>query len=328
MDTGSSSSILSNKLIEDNYKLALKFFVNRDVHNSWVIISSLYQQAIKEYEKGLIGEKLLTKIVSLYLIEIGYNLNNNRDQALTNSLRNKTIINNLAKVFTTLYNIPDEILYNYYLIHVTNWEYLIDGNRQFFEDLDQLYMNYKSFNNGKFYQQLIDLYTFEILPMVNKVDQARMIIETNQIYANKRDYAKSKLSTIEKSKTDAEIKQKQINLEKQKQQQEEKLKKDQQLKLQREKQLEYVKLNELSKSRDLSIPPQSNQPKLSQLQVLKSRVTYLLSISSNYLKQSSPLILVVIMTILISTRFINYRKLNLRQKLKQTIEMAFKVSYL
>lgn len=325
MDSLLSSSILSNRLIEDNYKLALKLFVNKNVQKSWIIISGLYQQAINEYEKGLIGDKLFVKIISLYLIEIGYNLQDNTDKVLVSSLRNKTLINHLSQVFSGMYNIPEEILYNYYLVYVTNRELLVEGNRQFYEDIDQLYLNYKS-SDDKYYLKLVDLYVYEILPINNRFDQSRSVIDNNQIYSDKAD-AKSKLDEVERRKSDDEKKQQQIKLEKQQKDQEAQLKKDQHAKLQREKQLEYVKLNELSNSRDLSRPA-PDQPTMSQLQLLKSRITYLLSISTNYIKQSSPLLLAIIVTILITSRFVNYRKLNLRDKLKQTVEMAFKVSYL
>lgn len=322
MDSPSNSSLLSNKLIEDTYKLALKFFVTKEVQKSWIIISTLYQKAINEFKKGLISQKLLIKVISLYLVEIGINLQKSEDKLMEKNLKNKTILKNITSIFGTNLETPDEILYSYYLIFVTNPR-LIDN--LFYSEFDKLYQNYPSDSESKFYKKLVDLYVFEILTSGDLFDRAKLVIDSNDVYLKDRENAKLKLKQIETNKDFTRKVKEQEKLDKLKKDQEEQKKKDQLALSQKQKQLDYVKLNELTKNKPRDLPQKSNQ---SQLQLLKTKIQYLLSITGNYLKHSSPLILAILALIFLSTKFVNFKTLNIKEKLKQTVGMAFKVTYL
>jgi hypothetical protein len=331
MDSITGSSILSNRVIEDNYKLALKLFVNKNYEKSWAIITDLFSQSVSEFQRGLIGEKVLVKVISLYLVELGVNLTQEPhlvDDERANSLTSKALRNQLVDIFGTIATVPIELWYNYYLIFATN-RVLYAGDGQFVEDIDQLYLAVPS-STSKYYGKFVDLYVYEILPSLDRFDHANAVIGSNAVYGEDISGAKAKLDMVRSDRQKQLDYEKQLHEERVRKQQEAQAEREALAKARSQKQLDYVKLTELSKSKDLaaSSSDRRNSPSQSQVQVIMSRLRYVVGLTSAYIRQNGVILVAVLAVALISLRFINYRKLNLRERVSETIKMALKVTYM
>jgi Flp pilus assembly protein TadB len=112
-------------------------------------------------------------------------------------------------------------------------------------------------------------------------------------------------------------------------QQEAQAEREAQAKARSQKQLEYVKLTELSKSKDLASSSSGHStPSQSHVQVLVSRLRYVVGLSAAYIRQNGVVLVAVLAVALISLKVINYRKLNLRERIAETVKMALKVTYM
>lgn len=330
MDSITGSSILSNRVIEDNYKLALKLFVNKNYEKSWAIVTDLYSQSISEYQRGLIGEKVLVKVISLYLVELGVNLTQVPhlvDDEIANSLTSKAVRSQLVDLFGSVAAVPMELWYNYYLIFATN-RVLYAGDGQFVEDIDQLYLAVPS-STSKYYRKFVDLYVYEILPSLDRFDHAGAVIGSNPAYADDVSGARAKLDLVRSDRQKQIDYEKQLHEERVRKQQEAQAEREAQAKARSQKQLEYVKLTELSKSKDLASSSSGHStPSQSHVQVLVSRLRYVVGLSAAYIRQNGVVLVAVLAVALISLKVINYRKLNLRERIAETVKMALKVTYM
>ncbi|CAI5759668.1 unnamed protein product [Candida verbasci] len=319
MDTSvtlSPTSININKQMENEYNLALKLFKNKNFEKSFNLIHSIYQKSFIEFSKSLISENLLIKIINLYLVEIGLVV---RDKLLNqislnvayNAISSNEIKNHLISTWSN--NIPNEILYNFHLLLITNPE-LIHNKEEYLNEIKQLSYN---LTVDKYSSQFLNLIKFEIYPYFDKFEESRILIGDNQNELNKIDkieqFKKDTLIENERKRKEFE----KLKLEKEKQARE--LQTQHEL----ENTLKYKSIKEIQRSYSNEKAARPAEPQQDQL---KQKLMYIYSISKEYLMKNYLFLFVLIALIIVSTRFL--KGVNVREKLIETVKMAFKFSYI
>ncbi|RLV92026.1 hypothetical protein JA1_003336 [Spathaspora sp. JA1] len=323
MDTSvtlSPSSVNANKTMETNYKLALKLFMNKNHDKSFSLIHQLYQDSFIQYQANSISENLFIKIINLYLIEIGVAL---KEKQLVDcsDLTSNSLINKLGKIYE---RIPSEILYNYHLVFVSNRDTLIPDKHPYLTQLKSQYMNLHQ--RGKYNDKFLKLVVFEILPIFDEFAAAQNIISHSTTFTEidwKRlqdiQMNKSEIKHQEKLKKEEEVRKQQEELKKQRQ-------------LQSESNIKYKSIKEIQKqyaSESVTSPVATTTSDSNRsLSELREKLVYVTNLLKGYIKDNSLIIIVVLILLFISKRFINIKKVNLKEKIIDTIKMAFKFSYL
>ena len=346
--SSSMSSSQPRQLIESNYKLALKFFMNKNFSKSYEIIKKLYQSSFGQFASDIISEQLFINILNLYLTEIGlfidkdnkdtnFNLERNERQEVIKSLMQDQILDELYETYNDDINaIPSEILYNLFLIYYINRAIITNaGNLKL--KFDKLYyqFDYNSRVDDVYLKKLIDLYVFQVLPDNECFDDASSIINANAIYLSQIEESLNRLSNIR------------IDKVKKQQEEEEKVKEEQQKlndkkkrELQNQKELKdrqnltYKSLNQIKQSSGKIDSSKKDDRSANEsnggydIASLRQKLLYSLNLSKNYIKTNSPLILLIILVLFVSSRYLKIRKINVMERLKLTLQMAFKIRYL
>lgn len=342
------SSSQPRQLIESNYKLALKFFMNKNFGKSYEIIKKLYQASFKQYASDIINEQLFIKIVNLYLTEIGlfidkdnkdtnFSLGRNERQEVIAWLGEDQILDELYDTFDDDINaIPSEIMYNLFLIYYIN-QSIISTESDFLKSrLDKIYylLDHNSRKEDTYLKKIVDLYVYQVLPDYENYEDATLIIKENPLYQSQIDSSLDRLDTVRINK----VKQKHEKENEEKEEQK-KLKEKKQRDLQKQKELKdlqnlsYKSLNQIKQSsQQIDISKKGDEtpradPRMN-IELLRHKLLYTLNLSKDYIKENSPLILLIIMVLFISSRFIRLKRINIMDRLKQTLQMAFKISYL
>lgn len=318
----------SNKLVENNYKLALKQFINKNFIGSFKLIHDVYYTSFNEYKQGTISEDLLIKIINLYLVVVGVCLKNRHlDQALANAARNSftsnEIINQIKSIWLEL-DIPLEIKYNMQLVYISNPKDLINDEDSYLRNLKKWYINIDT--NDKFGSKLLDLVKFEILPHFNQYDESERLIGDDE-----SELAKLHKIKNEKDEYLKKVKQDQIQAEKVAKEAQEKQEAEARQK-RKELNLKYSSIKEIVnnyKQEDsraaASVKDLNRRHQQSQSQNLQEKLAYVLRITKNYLARNSLVLVVLIVLILGSSRYL--RNANVREKIVDTVKMAFKFTY-
>lgn len=278
--------------METNYSLALKQFINKNFAASFRLASELFHKCFTEYSGHSISLTLLTKIINLYLVEVGVCLKDgllNQVQANTavNSITSNEVINQIHAVFGD--EIPCEILYNYHLMHITNSKLLINDNYW-----DQLRNDYHHAINDKYKQKFIELVVFEILPRYDKYKEAEQLITNpNDLQRLRKIQEKQKLAEeVERSQKKTPPKEQPT--------------------------LKYKSIKEIQNAYNLE---EAKKPTLPE-----SRLLYIYNLVKNYLRDNYLVVLVLIILGLGARKYLS--RANLREKIVDTIKMAFKFSYI
>lgn len=318
----------SNKLVENNYKLALKQFINKNFIGSFKLIHDVYYTSFNEYKQGTISEDLLIKIINLYLVVVGVCLKNRHlDQALANAARNSftsnEIINQIKSIWLEL-DIPLDIKYNMQLVYISNPKDLINDEDSYLRNLKKWYINIDT--NDKFGSKLLDLVKFEILPHFNQYDESERLIGDDE-----SELAKLHKIKNEKDEYLKKVKQDQIQAEKVAKEAQEKQEAEARQK-RKELNLKYSSIKEIVnnyKQEDsraaASVKDLNRRHQQSQSQNLQEKLAYVLRITKNYLARNSLVLVVLIVLILGSSRYL--RNANVREKIVDTVKMAFKFTY-
>lgn len=346
----SSSIILPKSMIESRYQLCEKNFRNKNFGKSYKEISDLYETSFKHFAREVIDESLFVKIVQLYFVQVGLLLpqdDNNgprvlsrgERQTISKSFKDETVMNDLLEVYDDVYNIPSNLLLNLFFIY-----YSIDElqNKDFLcLQFSRIYpmLDFEKKPEDENLKNLLNFFVFKVFVELNHYEKSFKIIEKNPIYSsNVNQYNeklnKMKASQLEREKVYAGKKREQQDREKQ-QQKEEAIK---QQEAKKNRNLKYRSLKEIKKeanddkersmfnrSYNQSPNAEDNQQLMKKL---LGKVLYSYNLSKNFLSENSPIVLVSIILILIVTRFVKVRKINVTEKIKETFEMAFKVSYL
>lgn len=350
-----SESLLPANIIENDYKMSYKSFVNKDFESSYILIKKIYKQSFRSFNNNIIDESLFVKIMKLYLTEIGLFVNQNNKFTLTlpklernsilRDLKNEIFLNNLLDLYNDDINqIPTELLFNLLLVNYSLKDSFTKDDWKFiYNQINQLYsvIDYTSKKDDVHLQKFINLYVFHVLVESNEFSKAKLIIETNPFFLNSISQSIEKLDKLRqieiqeekvklkkaKEKQDREIQQHEKDLAKQRD-----LKEQQNLNFRSLKQIKDLQqAQSSSKNLQYSEDSPASNPSTPNNQILSKllgKILYSYNLSKSYIKENSPIILLIIIVALMTTRFINVRKINLREKLKETIKMAFQISYL
>ncbi|KAG7665542.1 uncharacterized protein J8A68_000944 [[Candida] subhashii] len=340
----SSSSIIgnnNNKQIEDEYKLTLKHFKNKQLIKSFKLIYKLYKQSFNQFNNQLITEQLFIKIINLYLIEIGVLLKQQPQDEdkyqctiAINSITSNELYNQLIMIYGEEF-IPNEILYNYHLMLITNYQLLINDKLNYLQDLNQIINRQSNTSNDKYLNKLINLIVFEILPTFDEFKLAESIINSSNIF---NEQSLIKLNEIKQNKQNILKQQQQEEQQQQKQQQQEQeLLKQHQEQQQKQQNLKYKSLKEIQKqyqsqtsdgSSSIIKNIEKSPIEVNKLHQLSNKLKYLINLLKVYIKDNSLIIIIIIISSLIISKFIKLNRTNIKQKLLDTIKMAFKFSYI
>ena len=218
-------------------------------------------------------------------------LNQVQTNAAINSITSNEVLNQIRSVFGN--DIPCEILYNYHLAHITNPKVLI-GDGYF----DQLHKDYLCPNNDKYKPKFMHLVVFEILPTFGKYKEAERLI------TDPKD-----LEKLRKIQHLHEEQKAQQRLAKQNQE------KERAAALEQAKQqtLKYKSIKEIQNSYE----EEHHEVQISQL-------SYIYNLVKTYLRENYLAVLVVLVLGISANRY----RTHLKEKIVETIKMAFKFSYI
>lgn len=253
--------------------------------------------------------------------------NRHLDQALANAARNSftsnEIINQIKSIWLEL-DIPLEIKYNMQLVYISNPKDLINDEDSYLRNLKKWYINIDT--NDKFGSKLLDLVKFEILPHFNQYDESERLIGDDE-----SELAKLHKIKNEKDEYLKKVKQDQIQAEKVAKEAQEKQEAEARQK-RKELNLKYSSIKEIVnnyKQEDsraaASVKDLNRRHQQSQSQNLQEKLAYVLRITKNYLARNSLVLVVLIVLILGSSRYL--RNANVREKIVDTVKMAFKFTY-
>lgn len=320
-----SSSLTSNQLMKDKFNLAVKLFTNKSIDKSFQLISELYFKSFETLNKGLISEDFFISIVSFYLVEIGTglsekSLNTGDRKHVETIIAKEEILKQLKLVYE---EIPLQIWFNYYLLLITNPK-LIKNEDKFLANAANLYTSTVAVSQDPYAKDFVDLYVFEILPRFGRFETAESIIEQNSLFDGSE---KEKLKQIKDKQIEADKEAKKIQNEKAAAEKEAKKREAQKQKdLDAQLNLNLRARREAEKLYDNETVPTT--PKADHIGELQRKIRYLYNISKSFLKENSPVIVVLLLLFISVSRVLNVRRINVRQKLVDTVKMAFKITYL
>ncbi|WLF80234.1 hypothetical protein PVL30_004010 [Lodderomyces elongisporus] len=326
----------SNRQFEQSYKLALKHFINRNFSQAFQQSRTLFIQAFDEYRTGSISMNLLVKVIDLYLVVVGVSLREKRlNQIMTTEAKNSITSNEVWNLISSVWgskhgeDVPWEILYNWHLLMISNLE-LIQDRSEYLRDLKRVYTRLSideidgEGQSEKYVNKLMILIKFEILPRLDQYEESYRLIGDN---VEERE----KLDKIKQNRIDAEQKAQETKKQEEKKLKEEKEKQDAEArKLARESNLKYRSIKEIRRGYEdngdekrLSI--KENQDIDGRVDTIKSRLIYLSKLMKSYLSQNYMVLIVLVIAALGSGKYL--RQANIREKVIETVKMAFKFTY-
>lgn len=335
------------KVIISDYKLALKFFVNKDFAKSFPIIQKLHEYCYKNFELGTLGENYFIKIITLYLTEVGllvnpkdtgnsFQLSRVERKELVQKLELGVFLDNLYKIYGSMSNVPLELLFQIYLVNYTCQNVMSKDQQSLVKQFNKVYtlLDFKSNTNDKFLKRWVDMYVFNVLPDAEDFSTAFRVSEENPFIDTEK--ARTKLQELQElKKQEKKVREKKAQELQSKEAQRLEQEKIRQRKAKDESDLKFKSLKQIrqERERDESMRKEgtsSTNRSHSKLTIdqIKSRLEYLLHASSNVFQKNSSIILIVILLSFIASRIIRTKRINIREKIQETLKMAFKVTYL
>lgn len=334
------------KVIINDYKLAFKFFVNKDFGKSYAIVLKLHDHAYKNFELGTLSEEYFIKIVTLYLTEVGllinprdssnaYALPRAEKKVLMDNLEQGVYLDNLYKTYGDIAKIPLELLFQVFLVNYTCQNLVGKEHPPLAKHFRKVYslLDFQSNVHDKYLKRWVDMYVFNVLPDAEDFTTAFRIAEENPLVDTAK--AKVKLDELEQLKKQEkkvrEKKAKELQSMEAKRLEHEnatkrKAKDESDLKFKSLKQIRQERERDENKRRQDASPTSASRSFT--FDQLKARLEYLINASSKIVQKNSPVILIAIVLTFIVTRFLRTRRINLREKILETLRMAFKVTYL
>lgn len=335
------------KVIINDYKLALKFFVNKDFGKSFAIIQKLHDFCYKNFELGTLGEDYFIKIITLYLTEVGllvnpkdtgnsYQLSRAERKELTQKLELWTFLDKLYEVYGDIARIPLELLFQVFLVNYTCQNVIAKDHASLVQRFRKVYtmLDFNTHRNDKYLKRWVDMYIFNVLPDVEDFSTALRIADENPLINTEK--AKTKLHELQELKVqERKLREKhaqELQSKEAKRLEQEKLR---QRKAKDESDLKFKSLKQIRQEREKDderrnrdANPVGRSSSNFTIDQIKSRLEYLLQMSSKFVQKNSPVLLVAILLAFIISRVIRTRRINIREKLVETMKMAFKVTYL
>lgn len=332
MDSLGSSG--PESLLYTEYELALKHFINKDFETSFAMASKVYEATLRSFEKGHVLEKTLVRIASLYLTQIGILLPSDSSilahvkADLISSLQNDELLRKLHDFYGSTARIPHELLYQIFLVYYTCrgllGESVVGKFKLTYHNLEAEMANLDD-ENDVYLHKWLDLFILNVLPDSGDFEMAHAILDN---VFPKNTSSKGKLRQIESRKVDeakaaSELRDKAAKAEAERLAQ----RKAHELQQAKEKSLKYMSMKQI-RSMHESETIEREPPKENQTAALLDKAKYYYELAKRSLSANSPMILLVLVSLFLANTFLRSRKYNIREKFKETMAMAFKVTYM
>lgn len=328
-------------IIAADYTLAMKSFMNKEFERSFPLIQKNCSQALLSFRKGYIGEELFVKIVVLYLTELGFILNPGNLQTfvlpkkdreiLVMELKSGRLLVQLQEIFGSTADIPPNLFYQLYLVYYTCMELLCEDDPEFVaRQFEAAYASIDFASADVYFKLFVDMYVYNVLPSVEQWQTAYAVIQTNPLLD--RNNATTQLKEIEKLNQQEKKAREQKKLERP--QRNLKLveqRKGRQRKENEKKLLKYKSLNEIKREAQMNskkLHQSLHDHKTPTAEQLKERFIHYYRLTKGHFQKYSPVLAAVAVTLLIFIRLINVGKNNWKNKMKDTLSMAIKVTYM
>lgn len=347
MESLSESSAPQSVILND-YKLAVKFFMNKDFEKSYQIILKLHNVAYRNFAKGTILEEVFIKIVTLYLTELGlllnskdaassFQLSRKEKKELIGKLRLSSYLDSLHEIYGSVRKVPSELLYQVFLVNYSCQHEIKQNDERFLvKQFDNLYsmLDFHGKADDKYLKRLVDMYIFNVLPDADDFYKAQDLVDSNPLVDTEKGRKRIK-ELKEVKKQEKKLKDKQA---KEREAQEAQRLADEQAKKKAEQEnanLKYKSLKQIKREHENSeelerqgrSPPTTGDGK-SSIQQLRHRLEYLMRLTQRFCEKNYPVLIVLFIASLIAQRFIRTRRINVLEKLQETFRMAFKITYL
>lgn len=343
MESLSESSAPQSVILND-YKLAVKFFMNKDFEKSYQIISKLHSVAYRTFAKGAILEDVFVKIVTLYLTELGLLLNSKdgtfqlprkEKKELIGKLRLSQFLDSLYEIYGSVAKVPSELLYQVFLVNYLCQNEIKQGDeRLLVKQFDNLYslLDFLGASNDKYLRRLVDMYIFNVFPDADEFSKAKELVDSNPLVDTEKGRNRIK-ELQEVKKQEKKLRDKQA---KEREAQEAQRLADEKAEKKAEQEnasLKYKSLKQIKREHESTeelerrsrSPPSSGN---SSIQQLRHRLEYLMRLTRRFCEKNYPVLVIIFIASLIAQRFIRTRRINVFQKLQDTFRMAFKITYL
>lgn len=330
------------KIIINDYKLALKFFVNKDLAKSFSIVLKLHKLCYKHFELGTLREEYFIKIITLYLTEVGllvnsrdnggtYQLSRPEKKQLVKQLEEGFFLDALYKTYEGIANIPLELLFQIFLVNYTCQSMMTNEQLAMVKQFRKVYslLDFESHKGDKYMKRWVDMYVFNVLPDAEDFTTAFQVAEENPLIDWQK--AKTKLEELkELKKQEKKMREKTASENQSREAKRLEQDKARQRKAKDESDLKFKSLKQIRQEREKDERRKNTEERSPAftLEQLKHRVSILAKASTSIVQKNSPVILVTILVAFLLSQFIRTRKINVREKLMETLKMAFKVTYL
>lgn len=337
-----SFSSASRQTARNSYKLAVKYFVNKSFAKSYELVSRLYDASFDQVSSGVIPPLLFTQIVNLHLTLLALILDESKNVvvALSDSDRAAHVAaladGDVLKRTQQIYgsdpaDLPSEIVHSYCASLVASRNSVFAEDAAYLARIDQVVYTYVAYDcdpasddpAAALRAKVASLYVFEVLPSLGKYAEARNFIERHFGAG-----APDALARLQRVRTEREA-EREAEQQRQAQRQAQRDARDAREAKPPAEDLHYRTLRQI---RELGAAPPAPAPRRDvagfHVAQLRQRLIYQWQLSRAYLEDNYPVILVVVVALLMGTRFVRTRRINLREKLFDTVRMAFKVSYL
>lgn len=331
-------------ILATDYKLAMKSFINKEFQRSFPLIRKSCAQAILTFQKGYMNEELFVKIVVLYLTELALVLSSRDSQlfmlpkrerdTLITELKGDELFLKIHEIFGSISEFPSILFYQLYLVYYTctdifnDPDYVLHKFEEAYSNIDFSTHNSKL---DKYLARFLDMYIYNVLPGAEKWQTAYAIAQSNPSI----DKQKALLRIKEIESVSIQEKKVREQNKKDRQQHEKKLleqEQERQRKEREEKSLKYKSLKQIKQESDSSsnekFIPQDRVSTMPSVAELREKVTKMYLLMRGNLIKYSPVLAAVLAILLVVLRVVSVKRINLREKLKETLAMAMKVTYM
>lgn len=327
-------------VITTDYQLALKLFINKDIGKSFPLARKLFEIIFHSYEKGLVEEDLLVKVVTLYLTEVGLLVNATENlnfqltaadrRILVEQLRLGSLLDSLFRLYRTARQIPPELIYHDFLVKFTCRDSIWPSG------YDQMVVLFKKMYSlldfsepcDKSLKRWLDLYIFQVLPEAGDFEHAIAVARTNPAVDSVSAVVQLESQQNSRKKEDQE---KELRLKEREKAAADRVAADNAKaeKKKQERSLKYMSLKQIKNEHlEGAKKPTESGDVHQTLAMLRARLKLLLNLAAKYIEENSVVVSIVVVVAFISAFYLRRRRVNLREKLVETLRMAFKVTYL
>lgn len=335
-------------VINDDYKLSLKHFINKDFNKSYALIAKLHECCYRNFERSIISEKLFIKIINLYLTQVGmlfcplepqtqFHLPTPEKKALTESIRQNKFWTRLESFYGNAKDVPIALVYQVFLLnYACNKETKLEP-KSILDQFDNVYSSLEfeteTESDKEYLKRFAELYVYKVLPEAGEFDLALKLLQENPVLDPEQ--AKKRLNIIKETQIREKELLKKATEERAVQDRAKKAAEtESREKEKRESNLRYRSLKHIRQSREKEIVgtsqlgPSQDATTIKMMDQWIAKARFLIQFSNTFVQRNYLALLVALVIALVTRRFTRVRNLNLLEKFQETVRMAFKVTYL